>query len=165
MKTILTIFALCGASLVSAQNADTTPAPAKKKAATTATAKKDATAQKPAPPAVQPLTIPADAVAKPDGSYAYTDKAGNKWIYNKTPFGVSRIQDMGERAADTFVTTPKEQLITATDNGATVKFVRQTPFGTTNWEKQKSELTDEERRIYESQQPKPQPAATPQQPE
>ena len=54
-----------------------------------------------------------------------------------------------------FATTPKEQLIKATDNGDTVKFQRQTPFGTTNWEKKKSELTDEERHIFESQQPKP----------
>ena len=148
-------FALLSAAALSAQTADTAPAPAPvKKTAKTAETKKATT------PTVQPLTIPSDAVAKPDGSYSYTDKSGKKWIYNKTPFGISKIQDMGEGAAGPFVTTPKEQLIKTTDAGDTVKFERQTPFGVTKWEKKKSDLTDEERRIFESQQPKP-PAVQP----
>ncbi len=64
---------------------------------------------------------------------------------------------MGEGAPSAFVTTPKEQLIQTTDAGDTVKFQRQTPFGVTKWEKKKSDLTDEERHLFESQQPKPAP--------
>jgi hypothetical protein len=156
MKYILLSFALLSAATLSAQTGDTTPAPApaKKTAKTT----KTADTKKATTTIAQPLTIPSDAVAKPDGSYSYTDKAGKKWIYNKTPFGVSKIQDVGEGAPNAFVTTPKEQLIKTTDAGDTVKFERQTPFGVTKWEKKKSDLTDEERRIFESQQPKP-PAA------
>jgi hypothetical protein len=156
MKYIIVSFAFLTAAALSAQTssaqtADSNPAPVKKTARTATTKKAPA-------PTAQPLTIPSDAVAKADGSYSYTDKAGNKWIYNKTPFGVSRIQDVGEGAPDAFVTTPKEQLIQTTDAGDTVKFQRQTPFGVTKWEKKKSDLTDEERRIFESQQPKPAPA-------
>jgi glucose/arabinose dehydrogenase len=149
--------ALLSAAALSAQTADTAPAPAppKKTAKTT----KAAETKKATTSIAQPLTIPSDAVAKPDGSYSYTDKSGKKWIYNKTPFGVSKMQDVGEGAADPFVTTPKEQLIKTTDAGDTVKFERQTPFGVTKWEKKKSDMTDEERHIFESQQ-KP-PAAQP----
>jgi hypothetical protein len=71
----LSLALLCAVAL-SAQTGDTTPAPAKK--TTKAAAPKKATTIM-----AQPLTIPSDAVAKPDGSYAYTDKAGKKWIYNK----------------------------------------------------------------------------------
>jgi hypothetical protein len=150
MKYIILGFALLSAAALSAQTSDANQAPAStKKTAKTAETKKATTT------IAQPLTIPSDAVAKPDGSYSYTDKAGKKWIYNRTPFGISKIQDVGEGAADPFVTTPKEQLIKTTDAGDTVKFERQTPFGVTKWEKKKSDLTDEERRIFESQQPKP----------
>jgi photosystem II stability/assembly factor-like uncharacterized protein len=156
MKFIILSFALLSATVVSAQTADTAPAPVKKTAKTTkATETKKATTT-----IAQPLTIPSDAVARPDGTYSYTDKSGKKWIYNKTPFGISKIQDVGEGAPDVFVTTPKAQLIKTTDAGDTVKFERQTPFGVTKWEKKKSDLTDEERHIFESQQPKP-PAAQP----
>ncbi len=37
--------------------------------------------------------IPADAVKDADGDYHYTDAQGKKWIYRKTPFGVSRMED------------------------------------------------------------------------
>jgi hypothetical protein len=145
-----------GIATLSAQTTDTTPAPVKKTAKTT----RSPETKKAAATLAQPLTIPSDAVAKPDGSYSYTDKSGKKWIYNKTPFGVSKIQDVGEGAPPVFATTPKEQLIKTTDAGDTVKFERQTPFGVTKWEKKKSDLTDEERHIFESQQPKP-PAVQP----
>jgi glucose/arabinose dehydrogenase len=164
MKQTIAIFALLGAGVVAAQTSDTTQVkPAQAKPAPAVTQKnrtkksqtKTTVAKKPAAPVVaQPLTVPPDAVANADGSYSYTDRAGRKWTYNKTPFGVSRIEDMGNDPS-AFATIPKEQLIKATDNGETVKFQRQTPFGTTNWEKKKSELTDEERHIFESQQPKP----------
>lgn len=163
MKYIV-LFALLSAGVVSAQTGDTNAAPPAKKTAVTkkpAPAKKPVEAKKPAPPTIQPLTLPKDAVAKPEGGYAYTDKAGKKWIYHETPFGVSRIPDVGEPAPAVSVATPKEQLVKATDNGETVKFQRQTPFGVTNWEKKKSDLTDEERQILEAQQAK----STPDQPE
>lgn len=162
----LWLFALLGAASALAQNAaqdQSQPAPAApKRTAKTSTKKKadaKSTAQsatkpaaKPAPPVAQPLTIPADATANPDGTYSYTDKAGKQWIYSKTPFGVSKIQNTAA-APSGFTTTPKEQLIQTADQGDTVKFTRQTPFGPTTWEKKKSELTDEERTLYQSQHP------------
>ncbi|HZL55575.1 MAG TPA: hypothetical protein VFC21_00745 [Bryobacteraceae bacterium] len=149
MKTLIAILALMCAGVLSAQTSDTTTPGPKKKAAKTAVAKKAT------PPVAQPVTIPADATPNADGTYAYTDKAGKKWTYTRTPFGISKIEDVGPGSTGGFTTIPKEQLTKTTDNGDTVKFQRQTPFGTTNWEKKKSEMTDEERHIFESQQAKP----------
>jgi len=39
-----------------------------------------------------------------------------------------------------------------------VKFERQTPFGTTKWEKNKTDLTDDERAILAAQKPAADPA-------
>jgi len=163
MKTnttrLIAALTFCAAACFAQSTASTDAPPAKKKTVKTA---KVTTAPKPAPaPVAQPLTIPKDATQNPDGTYAYTDKAGKKWTYSRTPFGVSKIQDMsGAKMGSAFVTTPKEQLIHATDNGDTVKFDRQTPFGTTHWEKKKSELNDEERSIYESQTAQPAASVT-----
>jgi hypothetical protein len=112
-----------------------------------ATAKKAAPA-KPQTRVVQPLTIPPDAVANSDGSYSWTDKAGKKWIFNKTPFGISKMEDMGPAP----VSPSGDPLLTVTDNGDTVRFERKSPFGNTKWEKKKTELNEDERRALEQQQ-------------
>src|ERR1035437_5143115 len=48
--------------------------------------------------ASKPTPIPAAAVLAADGDYHYTDPQGKKWIYRKTPFGVTRIEDTPERS-------------------------------------------------------------------
>jgi hypothetical protein len=152
--------ALLSAGVVGAQTGDTATTPSKQATKTTA-APKTTVAKKTVSPTVQPLTIPTDAVAKPDGGYSYTDKAGKKWIYTKSAFGVSKIEDKGDAAANPFASPSANQVIRSTDNGDTVKFQRQTPFGVAVWEKKKSEMTDEERHVFESQQPKPYVAQQP----
>jgi hypothetical protein len=147
--------------MVFASQTDTTPTAKKTAVAKKKTTKTVASAKPPAPVS-QPLVIPKDAVANADGSFAYTDKTGKKWIYNKTPFGVSRMQDMG--VASTSGTESKADLVKSVDSGDTVKFERQSPFGTTKWEKKKADLTDEERSIFQQQHPQPIPAPA-QQPE
>jgi hypothetical protein len=107
-------------------------------------------APKPATPAAQQVVIPKDATPNANGTFSYTDKAGNKWIYRKTPFGIAKIADMSG-FAPVIAAAPAGQFLKTTDNGETVKFERQSPFGTTKWEKKKSELTDEERSMVELQ--------------
>jgi len=124
-------------------SAVTFAAPADTKKKSTKTAAKTAA---PKTNVVQPTVIPKDATPNSDGSYSYTDKDGKKWVYNKTPFGISKMQDMGSAGA-VGAAAPKAQYVKAFDNGDTVRFERQTPFGTTKWEKKKSELTDEERTV------------------
>jgi len=133
------IFAVALTSCVAqAQDKKKTTAPVKP------AAKPSAAVSKPSAPVGKPLAIPKDATENPDGTYSYTDKDGKKWLFSKTPFGISRTEDMTGKAP-IFATATPGQYINATDNGDTVKFERQSPFGNTKWEKNKSELNDEER--------------------
>ncbi len=142
MKSVITVIILCAAAIC---------APAQTK-------KKENTASAP-----QVVTIPKDAVQNPDGTYGYTDKNGKKWTYIKTPFGV--IKNV---APDTPASTdppadsdsPKpvdsstkatDSLTKAIDKGDTVRFERTSPFGVVSWEKKKSELTEDERQILDTQ--------------
>jgi hypothetical protein len=118
MKLLFVVFV--SALALSAQ--DPQAKPAVKKPAPKAAAKASPAA--PTAPKVtdasKPMPIPAEAVLGADGDYHYTDPQGKQWIYRKTPFGVTRIK--------------------ATEDGDTVRFERQGPFGLWKWEKKKSEL-------------------------
>jgi hypothetical protein len=148
MKRLI-LLALIGCSVAIAQDQPAPPAKPKKSAKKKIT-KTDAP---PAAKTAQPLTIPKDAVLNANGSYSWTDKSGQKWLYNKTPFGVSKIQDTTGSAPSGFAAVPQSQIVKTTDNGDTVKFTKQSPFGATTWEKKKSEMTDEERSIFQTQHP------------
>ena len=98
--------------------------------------------------AVQPVTIPADAIATPNGSYSWTDKQGKRWLFTKTPFGVMKSEAQPTSGDSTPVTGVK-----TFDAGDKVRFETATPFGVLTREKNKTELTDEERSLYDSQHP------------
>jgi hypothetical protein len=136
------------------------------------------------PTPIKPATIPKDAVRNGDGSFTWTDKKGAKWLYRKTPFGVSKTSavkpetqtgsqpqpktrevetDKGtELQRDTPFGTTKTGTdaksnppVKAVEAGDVVRFERKTPFGISKWEKKKSELTDDERKILAQQNAKP----------
>ena len=111
------------------------------------------------PPAV---TIPKDAVPLPNGTFGYTDKQGKKWIYAKTPFGIMKIANE-EASPDGVAIGGPAAPPKVIDKGDVVRFERPGPFGTTTWEKKKSDLTDEERQFVDSQTAKPEanPATAP----
>lgn len=119
--------------------------------------KKPAEKNKTPPPAskIQEITIPADAVETEPFTYHYTDPQGKKWIYRKTPFGVSRVEDKPMSAADAEkAQKEKERLIqatTAAEDGDTVRFERATPFGPMKWQRKKSELNEVERAVWDRQ--------------
>lgn len=119
-------------------------------AAVCARAADDAKPAKPAP-APQALTIPKDAVKNENGTYSYTDKQGKHWLYRDSAFGVIRTPGP-EPGADTRPNPkPPTAATKVTDKGDTVQFERSSPFGVTKWEKKKSDLTDEERKLVDSQ--------------
>ncbi len=129
MKSVITVVILLAASI-------SAPAADKKKAAA---------------PAPQALTIPKDAVPNSDGiSYVWTDKQGKKWVYAKTPFGVTKSP-----ATDSAAGAPDLSNAKAIDKGDTVRFERPGPFGTMSWEKNKADLTDDERHLLDAQNAKP----------
>ena len=116
--------------------------------------KKETAAAKAAPKATdgsKQMAIPADAVQDADGDYRYTDPAGKKWIYRKTPFGAARLEDTPERAAAKTATVGGAG-IKATEVGDMVRFERLGPFGLWKWEKKKSELDESEKAALENSQ-------------
>jgi hypothetical protein len=123
------------------------------------TAKKAGTVRK---PAVKAVVIPKDAVALGGQKWRWTDAKGKKWIFTRTPFSIVKTEESAVAAGDS-ESTPSNRLSGATiiDEGDTLKFVTKTPFGTNEWRKKKSDLTEEERDAWESRNAKPQVAATP----
>jgi hypothetical protein len=102
--------------------------------------------------APEATAIPKDAVKNADGTYSYTDKDGKKWTYRNSPFGVIKAA-VREPGADTRPkpSQPAAATTKAIDKGDTVQFERSTPFGPQRWEKKKSDLNAEERRILDAQ--------------
>lgn len=113
-------------------------------------------AARPAPaPArvVKPLEIPKGAVETADGTYRYTDTAGKKWIYRKTPFGVSRVEESAvtERAK----AAPEAGTdIRAIEEGDMIRFEKRSPFGVQQWKSKKSELNELEKAAWSREQAK-----------
>jgi len=115
--------------------------------------KKQQPIKTPKPTKVQPVTIPADAVRIDPYTYSYTDAQGKKWIYHKTPFGITRAEDKpasleeAQKAQD-----DRARLIESTkavEDGDTIRFEQASPFGTTRWQRKKAELNDMERAVWE----------------
>jgi len=104
--------------------------------------------------AARVVVIPKDAVAGPDGSFLWTDKAGKQWAFWNTPFGVVK-NPVADPATPSAAAATTDTLTKVVDNGDTVRFERTTPFGVSGYEKQKSALNDEERRLYEASKAKP----------
>ena len=103
-------------------------------------AKKASAKKTPAPAA--DLTLPAGATLVEPGAYTYTDAKGKKWIYRQTPFGLARGED---KPAEATTSPAAASMITATEDGDTIRFERPGPFGVYKWQKKKSELADDER--------------------
>jgi hypothetical protein len=146
MKLLFAVFV--SALALSAQDPQANP-PAKKpvaKAAPKAAAKAAPRALAPpkATDGVKQMPIPAEAVLAADGDYHYTDPQGKKWIYRKTPFGVSRMEDTPQLTS-TKARGDSGAFIKATEDGNIVRFERQGPFGLWKWEKKRSELDEGEK--------------------
>ncbi len=110
----------------------------------------DKTAKAEAPE--KPITeIPASAVQIEPGAYRYTDAKGKKWILFQTPFGIAKKEDTGEPLRKKLQEPRVMQGVKMTEDGDSLKFEREGPFGTYKWSKKKSELTDVEKAAWETQ--------------
>jgi len=111
----------------------------------------------PAAPA-SPTVIPKEAKQIEPYTWRYTDDQGKNWIYRKTPFGVVRFPEQPPE------TQPPEEIppgMTGVEEGDSVRFERPSPFGKHRWTRKKTELTDLERRVWERDRPKAEPAKSP----
>ncbi len=121
------------------------------------TADKNAKAEAPE----KPLTaIPSSAVQIEPGAYRYTDAKGKKWILFQTPFGIARKEDTGEPLRKKQQEARTMQGVKIIEDGDSLKFEREGPFGTYRWSKKKSELSDVERAAWERQKEQPEKGKT-----
>jgi hypothetical protein len=110
----------------------------------------DKTAKAEAPE--KPITeIPASAVQIEPGAYRYTDAKGKKWILFQTPFGIAKKEDNGEPLRKKQQDVKTMQGVKIAEDGDSLKFEREGPFGTYKWSKKKSDLTDAEKAAWELQ--------------
>lgn len=107
---------------------------------------------KPAPTKKQEITIPADAVEIAPYTFRSTDSEGKTWIYRQTPFGVSRTEDKPLSAEDAKkAQDAKDRLIHSTsafEDGDSIRFVQNSPFGHTEWRKKKTDLNEIEQAVW-----------------
>jgi hypothetical protein len=98
----------------------------------------------------KPLEVPASAVEFERGAFRYTDGQGAKWIYYKTPFGVTRVPDVpaAPKPIETF------DDVTVVEDGDIIRFERPGPFGIYHWQRAKSQLNEMEQAVWNRQHPK-----------
>jgi len=118
----------------------------------------------PSRPAVPPAaasgpSIPADAKEIEPNLFRYTDPQGKTWLYRRTPFGVGKWEDKPATEAAVESTAPPANPPVITDLGDSLQFVRQTPFGPQKSVRKKTELTAEEKALWQRQESNPPPAA------
>ena len=93
-----------------------------------------------------PLTVPKEAVKVDNLTWRYKDAEGKTWIYRRTPFGLVRFAEEEQTAEPA---SDESLLLTAFDEGDSVRFEKKSPFGVSRWTRKKSELTDVERKAWE----------------
>ena len=122
--------------------------------------------------AANPPGVPKDAKEVAPGQYTFVDKDGKNWVYRKTPFGIQKFEDKsaGKSAADdsaasapapapgTAMPTPFGETrsraavpVKVTEEGDSLRFERQTPFGLQRWTRKKTELNEQETALWEAQ--------------
>ena len=95
-------------------------------------------------------TVPAGAVEVSPGLYRWQDKDGKSWMYRRTPFGVSRWEEGADDSKQKAVINQT----TAVEEGDSVRFERETPFGKRSWVRKKTEMDETEQKIWARQQEK-----------
>ncbi len=103
------------------------------------------------------LQIPKDAQRVDASTWRWVDGQGVAWIYRQTPFGINHYKEQQPQAA----AAPVKEPVKVTDLGASYRFERATPFGNQTWEKSKSELNENEKRIVAGQQEAAAPESAP----
>jgi hypothetical protein len=103
------------------------------------------------PTKVKAVTIPPDAVQIDSNNYRYTDPAGKKWIYSKTPFGIARVEDKGVEDPKKAQEEMAHQIEStkAVEDGDSIRFERPSPFGISRWQRKKGELNEVERAVWD----------------
>ena len=130
--------------------------------------------------AQMPAGVPAGSSEVGPGTYRFVDKDKKVWIYRKTPFGLQKSEEKQSSEADNTrnsgasaaaqqpdpnrTATPFGEskaspsgtpATKVTENGDSLKFERPSPFGVYRWTRKKTELTDDEKKLWEAQRSAP----------
>jgi hypothetical protein len=110
--------------------------------------KKSPRTSPPASPAPSvPKGPPKSAVEVSRGTFRYIDPQQKVWIYRQTPFGWMKAEEKElQQAAPAAAALPETRVV---EDGDSVRFERNTPFGPQRWKRKKSELTEQEKQIFE----------------
>jgi len=104
-------------------------------------------------------TIPQGAEEVSPNLYRYTDAQGKRWMYKRTPFGISKWED--KPVDQPPAAKPPASAMTVTDLGDRVQFQRMMPLGPQTWIRKKSELTEDEKTAFAEAAPKSADAGKP----
>lgn len=95
------------------------------------------------------VSLPSGATEVSPGVWRNTEKNGKTYLYRRTPFGLSKLEDSptptATQASSPSTVTAAKPEVQAKDLGDNVRFEAKSPFGPRVWQKRKSELTDEEK--------------------
>lgn len=113
--------------------------------------KKEAPAAKDVPNPLRSAIVsemPKDAVEVRPDIFRKTDADGRIWIYRRTPFGVTKVEQNEEMRKLIEESPPFG--INVTEEGEELRFSRATPFGVMRWSKKKAdELNSHEKAALE----------------
>jgi len=112
-------------------------------------AKKDAKPKAAAVAAAKVTKIPDGAVQIDASSYRYTAPDGKSRLYVKTPFGIMTADE--QPMAPAAASDHSNDGVKATLDGDTIRFERPSPFGAFRWQRKISELTEQERAIWQAE--------------
>jgi hypothetical protein len=123
--------------------------------------------------AANPTGVPKEAKEVAPGQYSYVDRDGKSWVYRKTPFGIQKFEDKSGGTAESSATKTDSKAgsteagnvstpfgdskksaavpVKITEDGDTLRFERQTPFGPQRWTRKKTELSDSEAAMWQAQ--------------
>ncbi len=98
--------------------------------------------KRPEPP---PTQVPEGATKIDMATWRHVDKDGKAWIYRKTPFALVKLEDKAPPEPRAEV----PNLITAVEDGDSVKFEKPSPFsGSVRWTKKKTDLNPAEQAAW-----------------
>jgi hypothetical protein len=99
------------------------------------------------PSSSAPIGPPKEAVEIAPFTFRHVDAREKVWIYRRTPFGWMKAERTDVPEAAPAAAPPPETRVA--EDGDSVRFERNTPFGPQRWRRKKSELTEQEKQIFE----------------
>ena len=112
-----------------------------------------------------PQGVPKEAVEVKPGVYRFVDKEKKAWLFTRSPFGYMRSPEDGAKdelppvagkpnpektpfgESKASGSAPQTKV---TEEGESLRFERPSPFGVVRWTRKKTELNEDEKRLWEA---------------